>query len=63
MDDLDHHLPGRQACQNILSDRPFPNFSHKFFNDLKINVRFQEGEFDLTKGFIDVLLIKASSSL
>ena len=54
--DLDYLLPRRQTRKNVLSHRLLLDFSDELFDNLEVDVRFEQRQLDLPHGVVDVRL-------
>ena len=54
--DFDYLLPRRQTRKNVLSHRLLLDFSDELFDNLEVDVRFEQRQLDLPHGVVDVRL-------
>ena len=58
VDDLDDLLGRGQALEHFLPDRPFRDGLYKVLDDLVVDVRFQQRQFDLPHRLFDIRLVQ-----
>ena len=54
VDDLDDHLRRGETFEHIRAGGAFSHLFYKVLDDLEVDVRLQQGEFDLAHGLLDV---------
>ena len=56
VDDLYELLVGREASQNVLTDRAFADPGQEVLDDLEVDVGFEERHAHVAQGFVDIRL-------